>query len=169
MFDFVLRQAALDGMENGDPLSLLMLDIDHFKKFNDTHGHHIGDQVLRLLAAVLKQSVKGQDTPARYGGEEFAVVLPQTVLENAVKLAEAIRLRVSRRSVVNRATSQRLGSFTVSIGAAEFVPGEPLRQFVERADRALYAAKKAGRNRVMFEAATSSCQPSASVTAVSSS
>ena len=68
MFDFVLRQAALDGMENGDPLSLLMLDIDHFKKFNDTHGHHIGDQVLRLLASVLKQSVKGQDTPARYGG-----------------------------------------------------------------------------------------------------
>jgi diguanylate cyclase len=169
MFDFVLRQAALDGMENGDPLSLLMLDIDHFKKFNDTHGHHIGDQVLRLLASVLKQSVKGQDTPARYGGEEFAVVLPQTVLENAVKLAEAIRLRVSRRSVVNRATSQRLGSFTVSIGAAEFVPGEPLRQFVERADRALYAAKKAGRNRVMSEAAPSPCLPSATVTAVSSS
>lgn len=169
MFDFVLRQAALDGMESGDPLSLLMLDIDHFKKFNDTHGHHIGDQVLRLLATVLKQSVKGQDTPARYGGEEFAVVLPQTVLDNAVKLAEAIRLRVSRRSVVNRATSQRLGSFTVSIGAAEFVPGEPLRQFVERADRALYAAKKAGRNQVKAEAVTSPCPTTAIVTAVSSS
>jgi diguanylate cyclase len=124
--------------------------------------------VLRLLAAVLKQSVKGQATPARYGGEEFAVVLPQTLLDNAVKLAEAIRLRVARRSVVNRATSQRLGSFTVSIGVAEFVPGEPLRKFVERADRALYAAKKAGRNRVMAEMAESLCNPAA-VTAVSSS
>lgn len=170
MFDFVLRQAALDGMESGDPLSLLMLDIDHFKRFNDTHGHHVGDQVLRLLAAVLKQSVKGQDTPARYGGEEFAVVLPQTVLENAVKLADAIRLRVARRSVVNRATSQRLGSFTVSIGVAEFTPGEPLRKLVERADRALYAAKRAGRNRVMSQA-TEPCQPlpASVVTAVSSS
>ncbi len=151
MFDFVLRQCALDAMEAGEPLSLLMLDIDHFKHFNDTHGHHIGDHVLRLLAAVLTQSVKGQDTAARYGGEEFAVVLPQTTLANAIKLAEAIRVRVSRRSVVNRATSQRLGSFTVSIGAAQFRPGEPLRLLVERADRALYEAKHAGRNRVEDE------------------
>ncbi len=157
MFDFVLRQCALDAMEIGEPLSLLMIDIDHFKQFNDTHGHHIGDQVLRLLAAVLKQSVKGQDTPARYGGEEFAVVLPQTTLANAVKLAEAIRVRVSRRSVINRATSQRLGSFTVSIGAAQFRPGEPLRLLVERADHALYAAKHAGRNRV--EAAPFDVEP----------
>ncbi|MBL8660571.1 MAG: diguanylate cyclase [Rhodospirillales bacterium] len=151
MFDFVLRQSAMDAMESGEPLSLLMLDIDHFKQFNDTHGHHIGDQVLRLLAAVLKQSVKGQDTPARYGGEEFAVVLPQTTLENAVKVAEAVRVRVARRSVVNRATSRRLGSFTVSVGAAEFRPGEPLRVLVERADRALYVAKHSGRNRVESE------------------
>lgn len=148
MFDFVLRQCALDAMESGEPLSLLMLDIDHFKQFNDTQGHHVGDQVLRLLASVLKQSVKGQDTPARYGGEEFVVVLPQTVLTNAVKLAEAIRVRVARRSVVNRSTSERLGSFTVSIGVAQFTPGEPLRLLVERADRALYDAKNAGRNRV---------------------
>lgn len=148
MFDFVLRQHALDAMETGEPLSLLMLDIDHFKRFNDTQGHHVGDQVLRLLASVLKQSVKGQDTPARYGGEEFVVVLPQTALTNAVKVAESIRLRVGRRSIVNRSTSQRLGSFTVSIGVAQFCEGEPLRLFVERADRALYLAKEAGRNRV---------------------
>jgi diguanylate cyclase len=149
MFDFVLRQAALDGMESGDPLSLLMLDIDHFKKFNDTHGHHghhVGDQVLRLLATVLKQSVKGQDTPARYGGEEFAVVLPQTVLDNAVRLAEAIRLRVARRSVVNRATSQRLGSFTVSIGAASVTGAWTSVELIALADRALYEAKAAGRD-----------------------
>lgn len=154
MFDFVLRQCALDAMESGDPLSLLMLDIDHFKQFNDTQGHHVGDQVLRLLATVLKQSVKGQDTPARYGGEEFVVVLPQTALSNAVKVAEAIRVRVARRSIVNRSTSQRLGSFTVSIGVAQFCAGEPLRLLVERADRALYAAKEAGRNRVEAIAAT---------------
>lgn len=151
MFDLVLRQCALDAIESGEPLSMLMLDIDHFKQFNDAHGHHIGDQVLRLLASVLKQSVKGQDTPARYGGEEFVVMLPQTTLENALRLAEGIRVRVARRSVVNRTTNQRLGSFTVSIGAAQFIPGEPLRLLTERADRALYVAKRAGRNRVEGE------------------
>lgn len=165
MFDFVLRQCALDAMKTGDPLSLLMLDIDHFKQFNDTHGHHVGDQVLRLLAAVLKQSVKGQDTPARYGGEEFVVVLPQTALSNAVKLAEAIRVRVAHRSVINRTTSERLGSFTVSIGAAQFCPGEPLRLMVERADHALYSAKHAGRNRV--EAGTTDTVPATAVKSLS--
>jgi diguanylate cyclase len=162
MFEFVLRQAALDGMESGEALSLLMLDIDHFKQFNDRQGHHVGDQVLRLLATVLRQTVKGQDTPARYGGEEFVVVLPQTELANAVKLAEAIRERVARRSVINRASGQKLGSFTVSIGVSQFCPGEPLRQLVERADRALYAAKRAGRNRVAAEPVTAAVAPAVS-------
>lgn len=153
MFDFVLRQAVMDSLETCEPLCLLMLDIDHFKQFNDSHGHHVGDQVLRLLAAVLTQTVKGQDTPARYGGEEFAVVLPQTRLANAMKLAEAIRERVSRKSIVNRKTAQRLGTFTVSVGVAQFRIGEPPRCLIERADAALYAAKRAGRNRVAAESA----------------
>lgn len=153
MFDFVLRQGVMDSLETCEPLSLLMLDIDHFKQFNDSHGHHVGDQVLRLLATVLTQTIKGQDTPARYGGEEFAVILPQTRLTNAMKLAEAIRERVSRKSIVNRKTAQRLGTFTVSIGVAQLRPGEPARCLVERADAALYAAKRAGRNRVEGESA----------------
>lgn len=153
MFDFVLRQAIMDAIETFEPLCLLMLDIDHFKQFNDSHGHHVGDQVLRLLASVLTQTVKGQDTPARYGGEEFTVVLPQTRLANALKLAEAIRERVSRKSIINRKTAERLGTFTVSIGVAQFRPGEPPRYLIERADAALYTAKRGGRNRVESETA----------------
>lgn len=151
MFDFTLREAALEAMESSTPLSLMMLDIDHFKAFNDTHGHAIGDQVLKLLAATLKESVKGQDTAARYGGEEFAVVLPRTQMGDAVTVAENIRQRVAGKSVVHRRTGDQLGRVSVSIGVAQFTFGEPLRKFVERADQALYFAKRGGRNRVVCE------------------
>jgi diguanylate cyclase len=151
MFDIVLRQEAMLAMEQGEELSMLFVDIDHFKKFNDSHGHHVGDQVLRLLAASLKESLKGQDTPARYGGEEFAVLLPRTKLASATLLADNIRLRVAGKTVINRKSGERLGQVTVSIGVATFKFGEALRQFVERADKALYTAKRRGRNRVVNE------------------
>ena len=77
-FDLQLKQAVVDTMETGDPLALLMLDIDHFKKFNDDHGHQIGDEVIKLVARVLQTSIKGQDIAARYGGEEFSIILPNT-------------------------------------------------------------------------------------------
>lgn len=153
MFDFVLRETAAEAMETHEPLSLLLLDIDHFKVFNDTYGHHVGDQVLKLMGSVLRESLKGQDTAARYGGEEFAVLLPRTSLEDATKLAEKIRQRVAGKVIIHRKSQEQLGRVNVSIGVSMFVFGEPLRRFVERADRALYRAKRGGRNCVVSEPA----------------
>lgn len=151
MFDFVLREAAMEAMESGEPLSLLLLDIDHFKRFNDTYGHSVGDHVLRLMAMVLRESVKGQDTAARYGGEEFAVILPRTELCDAAKLAENIRQRVASKTIIHRKTGEQLGKVNVSIGVAQFTFGEPIRRLIERSDQALYFAKRNGRNRVVSE------------------
>jgi diguanylate cyclase len=150
-FETRLREAARDAMENDDPLCLLIADIDHFKRFNDTYGHQIGDQVLRLVAKTLTDSVKGRDTPTRFGGEEFAIVLPQTRLSDASVVAEQIRLGLTRRKLVGRDKRDDYGSVTLSFGAAQFRPGEPLAAFVERADAALYRAKRDGRNRVATE------------------
>jgi diguanylate cyclase len=151
LFDATLRQTAMEAMETGQRLCLLLLDIDHFKKFNDSFGHHIGDQVLKLLATVLRESVKGQDTAVRYGGEEFAVVLPNTALEGAFTVAENIRRRIIGKELIDRKNGERLGRITISVGVGQFAPGEPLRELIERTDRALFAAKKGGRNRVVSE------------------
>jgi diguanylate cyclase len=150
-FDTRLRTAAKDAMETGEPLCLIIADIDHFKKFNDTYGHQIGDQVLRLVARTLTDSVKGRDTPARYGGEEFAIVLPQTRLDDAMVLADQIRQTMMRRRIVRKETRDDLGTITLSIGAAGYRPGEPLTEIVRRADAALYFAKHNGRNRAASE------------------
>ncbi len=152
LFDMELRRHARDAMEAGEPLSLLMLDIDHFKTFNDTYGHQTGDEVLKLLANTMGKAVKGDDIPARYGGEEFAVILPLTDLDGAVHVAENIRHRITNKKLVNRATDQDLGRITVSIGAALFEFGEPLGELIKRADQALYMAKGKGRDRVVSQA-----------------
>ena len=151
-FDQALGEMVEEARVEREPLCLVLADIDHFKRFNDAHGHLTGDQVLRLLANTLTESIKGRDTAARYGGEEFAVILPFTGLSNAVSLADHIRERLATKKIVNRRTGERLGSITLSIGAAEYVPGEPVSQLITRADAALYVAKREGRNRVMSEA-----------------
>ena len=151
-FDAVFTAAADEAQETGEDLCLLVLDIDHFKKFNDTYGHQVGDQVLKLLAMTLTESIKGRDTAARYGGEEFVVVLPATTLDNAVTVADNIRERVVKKAVVNRKTGKNLGSISVSIGVGRYAPGESPAETVARADQALYVAKKCGRNRVVREA-----------------
>jgi diguanylate cyclase len=147
-FDGELRKTAEQAEAERQPMSLLMLDIDRFKDFNDNHGHQAGDQVLRQVAQVLTSSVKGRDLVARYGGEEFAVILPQTGLEGARQLAEQMRRDVAGHRVVLKATGRELGRITLSIGCAQQHWGEPVADLVRRADRALYQAKRLGRNRV---------------------
>ncbi len=150
-FDQTLCRNATEAMENGTRLSFLLLDIDHFKRFNDTYGHAVGDSVLRVVAGQLKQSLKGQDLPARYGGEEFCILLPNTGLPDAVKVAEQVRTELAARALKNAKSNETYGSLTLSIGVAEFRFGEKLDDFVKRGDRALYRAKQSGRNKVVPE------------------
>jgi diguanylate cyclase len=149
MFECVLRDATVRATETGEPLSLLLVDIDRFKNFNDDFGHLVGDQVLKLFAVVLKENIKGQDTAARYGGEEFAVVLPNTANSHARKLADNIRRNIGDKKLVNRKTGMKLRQITVSIGVAQYRYDESTSQFLERADRGLHYAKRLGRNQVI--------------------
>jgi diguanylate cyclase (GGDEF)-like protein len=127
------------------PLSLLILDVDHFKAINDTHGHAIGDQVLADLVARTNAVLRGE-TCARLGGEEFAVLLPRTDADAAVRLADELRGALERAVVPGSAgVTVR---YTVSVGVASLDAGETLTGLLQRADAALYAAKRAGRNRV---------------------
>jgi diguanylate cyclase len=148
-FDQALRVAAAQAIEHGAPACLLLADIDHFKNFNDVYGHLLGDQVLKLVANLLRHNVKGQDLVARYGGEEFAVILPATRLIDATTLADRLRELVGSRRVQLKDRGQSLGRVTLSIGVTDFRPGESCADWVARSDTALYAAKHDGRNRVV--------------------
>ncbi len=148
-FDEQLRKGVEESVANNTPISLLMLDIDHFKKFNDTHGHQLGDEVLRLVARCLVDCTKGRDTAARYGGEDFAIVLPETDLEGAMAVAEQVRETVNSKRIVRKSTGESLGGVTLSGGAALFSGNETLEEFIERADSGLYEAKENGRNRIV--------------------
>jgi diguanylate cyclase len=148
-----LRSAQMSAMETGTPLSILMIDIDHFKKFNDTFGHQVGDQVLRLVARVLQENVRECDLAARYGGEELMAILPGAPIDACAEAAERVRRRISEARLTRRTTGEELTSVTVSIGVAQFRMGESADRMIERCDRALYQAKRAGRNHVAREAA----------------
>ena len=150
-FDEGLVEAMDEATETGTPLSLMLLDIDHFKNFNDTFGHQTGDQVLRLVAMTLKSNIKGKDLAARYGGEEFVAILPYTDLKGAVIVAENIRKAIQAKELLKRSTGEKLGRISASFGVASLWPNDNVTSFIERADRCLYAAKHAGRNRDVSE------------------
>lgn len=150
-FDDGIMTACREAKDGDAPMSLLLLDIDHFKVFNDTWGHQTGDQVLRLVAMTIKSNIKGRDVAARYGGEEFAAILPDTDLEGAIILADNIRKAVQAKELLKRSTNEKLGRITASVGVASFRPDDTPGSLIERADRCLYAAKHAGRNRVVGE------------------
>jgi diguanylate cyclase len=124
--------------------SLLLLDVDHFKKLNDQHGHVVGDQVLASIGRALRGAIRREDAVARYGGEEFAILLPSTSLGQAIKVAQKVREAVARATVEHN--HERI-AITVSGGIATISANEQAEMLIERADLALYAAKEAGRNR----------------------
>ncbi|MGL4748568.1 MAG: GGDEF domain-containing protein [Shewanella sp.] len=127
--------------------SLLLIDIDRFKVFNDTYGHQVGDKVLAYVALALKQCVRGDDFVARYGGEEFVVLLPNTHFHDALQVAETLRGRISeRRLAIGKDKKLSLGAITVSIGLASLQKGDDAETLFSRADKALYEAKSDGRN-----------------------
>jgi diguanylate cyclase len=150
-FDSALDKFIAQSLSSGEPLALLLADIDHFKAFNDTFGHLTGDQVLRLVAVTLKQNVKGQDIAARYGGEEFAIILPSTTLRAALTVGDHVRRAIMGKELMKRSTGEHLGRVTISVGVAVLRPGDNAPSLIERADTCLYAAKRNGRNRVMCE------------------
>jgi len=151
-FDRSIEVAIQNAVESGQPLTLMMFDIDHFKSFNDSFGHLTGDQVLRLVGMALRQSIKGQDITARYGGEEFAVLLPNTALRQALTVADHIRRAIMAKELKKKSTGEILGRVTISVGVSMLKPGEDTNSLIDRADACLYAAKRNGRNRVICEA-----------------
>ena len=158
-FDERLEHACEHADDASEGMTLAIIDIDHFKGFNDAWGHQIGDQVLRYVASVIGRMGAHPRMAARYGGEEFAIIFPAENGRTARAVLEEIREEVSSRSLKRRSTNEDLGTITVSAGYAERIAGESTMSLVERADAALYASKHAGRNR------TTAAQPMAAVAA----
>ncbi|WP_319524465.1 diguanylate cyclase [uncultured Desulfosarcina sp.] len=147
-FEKRLIQTIDDANTNGFTLCAIMADIDHFKRVNDTHGHTVGDNVIRMVAATIKDTIKGKDLAARIGGEEFAILLPDTPIEGATILAEKMRLTFEQLDLKKKNTGERLGKITLSFGVTSYKTGESADSFMNRADQALYQSKKTGRNKV---------------------
>ncbi len=150
-FDHRLRRAIARARTDEQAMCLVLLDIDHFKRFNDTYGHRTGDLVLRLVGRVIADNVKGRDTAARYGGEEFAVILSGAELRPGAVVAGQIRAVLDGKRLMIKGAQQDHGSVTVSAGVAQFRTSDSAASLIERADAALYEAKHLGRNRVCVE------------------
>lgn len=147
-FDELLSKVAGEADENGLEISILFCDLDMFSSINQKHGQLVGDQVLRMVADTLKKGLKGRDLVARYGGEEFAILMLNTSLQNARMVAENLRREIASKRIQRKDTHESLGVITLSFGVARYVPSEGIDSFMQRADRALYMAKRHGRNNV---------------------
>jgi diguanylate cyclase (GGDEF)-like protein len=146
-FDERLEAESAAALRHGGPLSLLVIDIDHFKSINDSHGHPAGDALLKAVVGALAKELRREDTLARYGGDELVVILRNTNSRGAAQLAERLRQQIADSSYpVERATLHT----TISVGVAELEAGGTADQLLEAADAALYRAKEAGRNRVVL-------------------
>lgn len=150
-FDTRLVEMCAASDRGAGPLTVIMADIDFFKRINDTFGHQTGDQVIRFVATVMDRAKPKGGVVARLGGEEFALVAPMTDRKTAASIAEKIRVAVEGKRLVRRASNEDLGKITVSLGVAQRRPGEKPTDMVERADAALYNSKRTGRNRVSQE------------------
>lgn len=152
MFDETLRMRIDEARAQRSELCLLLCDIDHFKRFNDTWGHHTGDQILRFLASTLQGHARPDYLVARHGGEEFAMILPRATVKLATQTADMLRTAIQTKRLRRRSTNEDLGQVTVSIGLAQLQPGDTPQGLVERADACLYASKRNGRNQVTTDA-----------------
>ena len=150
-FDRELERCIAEATGGNEQLCLLLLDIDHFKRINDTFGHMAGDEVLRVVAHAFRQHVQPGDVAARLGGEEFAIIFPKAPLRAALKVAEQIRSRIKAMHFLKRSTGESIGNVTVSGGMATYRTGEAPWSLIQRADLCLYAAKRHGRNRVVCD------------------
>ncbi len=150
-FDREMENLYKKYQSEGLGFSLLMVDIDFFKKFNDDYGHQVGDLVLQTVGNILHNGVKGCDFAARFGGEEFIVILPGTSLDDATIVAEQLRIQISVKKTVSAETKEPLRRITASIGVAEIHNQDTIRSIIERADKLLYLAKESGRNNVKNE------------------
>jgi diguanylate cyclase len=142
-FDDELKRRLGEWQRKGTPCTLMLMDIDFFKKFNDTHGHQVGDEVLRQVAKVLTKQCREMDVPCRYGGEEFAAILPATDAVNACKVAERIRAAIEASVTSYEGKTLKV---TCSLGVSQFLADDDVPRLIRRADDALYTSKKAGRN-----------------------
>lgn len=152
-FDMALANCLRD-MDKTNEVSLLMMDIDFFKRVNDSYGHLFGDKVIRAVAEILKQNTKGKDIVARYGGEEFVVLLPNTSLNGARVVAEQIGAMVQKVRILRSEKNEIIENISVSLGVAHYRAGESSSDFIARADKALYTSKENGRNRVTLAMAS---------------
>ncbi|MFN3593970.1 MAG: GGDEF domain-containing protein [Thiobacillaceae bacterium] len=143
-----LDQVIRDLWPTNPVITMLVADIDHFKKINDTYGHQVGDVVIRQVAETIRRGIRGEDYAARYGGEEFVVLLPDTELQGGLQVAENIRSRVAKLRLVRKHDNLAIDAFTVSVGVASRKPEETPEALFKRADEALYLSKASGRNRV---------------------
>jgi diguanylate cyclase len=152
-FDMALTNCLAEAAKHANGPSLLLADIDHFKQINDSYGHLFGDKVIRAIAQILKDNVKGKDVAARYGGEEFVILLPDTPLDGARAVAEKIRSTIAACHILPGSGHGPVDAISVSVGVAHYRDGESPIDFLGRADSALYASKAHGRNRVTVDTA----------------
>lgn len=151
-FDTKFKDLFGEAVKKGKDLCLLMVDIDHFKKFNDDYGHQVGDDVLKEVARFLHDSVKGRDVVARYGGEEFAIILPDTPLAGGLSVADNLRKNIAQKQYRRKDTKETLPAITISAGVSSLRgKGDAVEKMIERADDALYRSKRGGRNKVTQE------------------
>jgi diguanylate cyclase len=148
-FDQLFREHLFESQHSEIPCCLLLVDIDQFKKFNDTHGHLVGDKVLRFVALMLKKMIKGRDVLARYGGEEFAIILPETDYEGGMSLARSIVASISTTRLIVGENQKTLDPVTVSVGVSDSQATDVAESLFRRTDKALYDAKHGGRNQVV--------------------
>ncbi|MBE0493080.1 MAG: GGDEF domain-containing protein [Thiomicrospira sp.] len=150
-FNIRLEELAEEFAERPDQLHLILIDIDHFKNFNDQYGHLVGDSVLRYFANLLRNKQRPKNTLCRYGGEEFAILMNDSSLEQAQDCAETLRAALKKAKLKRRGTNEVLPEITASFGIAQFRAGEKLDDFINRADDMLYKAKQTGRDKVLTE------------------